>query len=150
MILVFIPLFTFVVYPAINSVFKLTPIRKIAIGLFIMVIGLRWSHCRVHRCPQQAQHRVADRRARSSRPEVMVPSPASSSHTGASCHEVGDHGLFLMSVSLGNFFTQVTSVIVVDSNAAAAKSLAWSMPVHAVQGDPACGRSQGHSVRSCR
>ena len=38
-ILIFIPLFTFVIYPAINKVFKLTPIRKIAIGLFVMVGG---------------------------------------------------------------------------------------------------------------
>ncbi|MCH2062081.1 MAG: POT family MFS transporter [Verrucomicrobiales bacterium] len=38
-ILIFIPLFTFIVYPAINRVFKLTPMRKIAIGLFVMVGG---------------------------------------------------------------------------------------------------------------
>ena len=38
-ILIFIPLFTFIVYPAINKVFKLTPMRKIAIGLFVMVGG---------------------------------------------------------------------------------------------------------------
>lgn len=38
-ILTFIPLFTYVVYPAINRVFPLTPIRKIAIGLFLMVLG---------------------------------------------------------------------------------------------------------------
>lgn len=38
-ILTFIPLFTYVVYPAIDRVFQLTPIRKIAIGLFLMVLG---------------------------------------------------------------------------------------------------------------
>ncbi|MCP4848102.1 MAG: POT family MFS transporter [Verrucomicrobiaceae bacterium] len=38
-ILIFIPLFTFIIYPAINKVFKLTPMRKIAIGLFVMVGG---------------------------------------------------------------------------------------------------------------
>ncbi|MDA1045108.1 MAG: POT family MFS transporter [Verrucomicrobia bacterium] len=37
MILAFIPLFQFVVYPAINRVFRLTPLRKISIGLFVMV-----------------------------------------------------------------------------------------------------------------
>ncbi|OUU23344.1 MAG: hypothetical protein CBC13_05680 [Planctomycetia bacterium TMED53] len=35
MILIYIPLFQFVVYPAINKVWPLTPIRKIALGLFI-------------------------------------------------------------------------------------------------------------------
>ncbi|MDG1137390.1 MAG: POT family MFS transporter, partial [Phycisphaerales bacterium] len=39
MILVYIPVFQFVVYPLINKVFKLTPIRKISIGLFVMVAG---------------------------------------------------------------------------------------------------------------
>ena len=37
--LTFIPLFTYLIYPAINRVFPLTPIRKISIGLFIMVTG---------------------------------------------------------------------------------------------------------------
>ena len=35
LILVLIPLFSYVVYPAINKVFRLTPLRKIAIGLFV-------------------------------------------------------------------------------------------------------------------
>ena len=39
MILIYIPLFQFVVYPIINSVWKLTPMRKISVGLFVMVIG---------------------------------------------------------------------------------------------------------------
>lgn len=36
LILIFAPLFVFVLYPAINKVFKLTPLRKIGIGLFLM------------------------------------------------------------------------------------------------------------------
>lgn len=36
LILTYIPLFTFVVYPALNRVFPLTPLRKIGIGLFLM------------------------------------------------------------------------------------------------------------------
>ena len=39
MILVLIPVFAMLIYPAITRVFHLTPIRKIAIGLFVMVIG---------------------------------------------------------------------------------------------------------------
>ena len=34
LILVFIPLFTYLVYPFVNSLFTLTPLRKIGIGLF--------------------------------------------------------------------------------------------------------------------
>jgi len=39
LILTFIPLFSYLVYPAIDRVFPLTPLRKISIGLFIMVIA---------------------------------------------------------------------------------------------------------------
>jgi POT family proton-dependent oligopeptide transporter len=39
LILVFIPLFSYAVYPVIDRFFPLTPLRKIAIGLFIMVIS---------------------------------------------------------------------------------------------------------------
>ncbi|MBL6831531.1 MAG: POT family MFS transporter [Pirellulales bacterium] len=39
LVMAMIPLFQFVVYPAINSVFRLTPLRKIGIGLFVMVAG---------------------------------------------------------------------------------------------------------------
>ncbi|MAJ47465.1 MAG: hypothetical protein CBC35_09520 [Planctomycetes bacterium TMED75] len=39
MILILVPLTGFVIYPAINKVFTLTPMRKICIGLFIMVPG---------------------------------------------------------------------------------------------------------------
>jgi proton-dependent oligopeptide transporter, POT family len=35
LILLFIPLFTYVIYPAINKVFPLTPLRKIGIGLWV-------------------------------------------------------------------------------------------------------------------
>lgn len=39
LVLILIPTFQFVIYPAVNKVFTLTPIRKISIGLFIMVGG---------------------------------------------------------------------------------------------------------------
>ena len=37
LILLFIPLFAYVIYPLMDRVFKLTPLRKISIGLFVMV-----------------------------------------------------------------------------------------------------------------
>ncbi|EMI46309.1 POT family MFS transporter [Rhodopirellula sp. SWK7] len=39
LILTLIPVFQFVIYPLVNRVFTLTPIRKISIGLFVMVGG---------------------------------------------------------------------------------------------------------------
>ena len=37
LILVFIPIFSYIIYPAIDKVFPLTPLRKIGIGLFVAV-----------------------------------------------------------------------------------------------------------------
>ena len=39
LVLILIPLFQFVIYPSIDRVFRLTPIRKIGLGLFVMVGG---------------------------------------------------------------------------------------------------------------
>jgi POT family proton-dependent oligopeptide transporter len=39
LVMAMIPLFQFVIYPAINRVFRLTPLRKIGIGLFVMAAG---------------------------------------------------------------------------------------------------------------
>ncbi len=39
LILVYIPLFTYLIYPAINKVFPLTPLRKISIGFFLTVLA---------------------------------------------------------------------------------------------------------------
>jgi proton-dependent oligopeptide transporter, POT family len=43
LVMVLIPLFSLVVYPAVNRVFTLTPLRKIAIGFFLMVVGFGMS-----------------------------------------------------------------------------------------------------------
>jgi proton-dependent oligopeptide transporter, POT family len=37
LVLIFIPLFSSVVYPVLNKLFKLTPLRKIGLGFFIMI-----------------------------------------------------------------------------------------------------------------
>ena len=39
LILVFIPLFSYVTYPAINRVFPLTPLRKVSIGFFVTIFA---------------------------------------------------------------------------------------------------------------
>jgi len=43
LILLFIPLFSYLIYPAINRVFRLTAIRKISIGLFLTALAFSTS-----------------------------------------------------------------------------------------------------------
>ncbi|MBI3861883.1 MAG: POT family MFS transporter [Planctomycetia bacterium] len=52
LILILIPIFSFGIYPAINSVFRLTPMRKISIGLFLTVVAFAIS--------SMAQKRIDD------------------------------------------------------------------------------------------
>src|SRR5437763_6967626 len=39
LILIFIPIVNYVIYPAIDKVFRLTPLRKIGIGLYITALS---------------------------------------------------------------------------------------------------------------
>ncbi len=39
LIMLMIPLFTYVIYPAINRVIRLTPLRKVSAGMFLMVVA---------------------------------------------------------------------------------------------------------------
>jgi proton-dependent oligopeptide transporter, POT family len=39
LIMIMIPMFTYVIYPGINSIIRLTPLRKVGIGLFLAVIA---------------------------------------------------------------------------------------------------------------
>lgn len=51
LIMVFIPIFTFAIYPSLNKMFKLTPLRKIAIGMFLTVPAFlipAWIESRLH------------------------------------------------------------------------------------------------------
>lgn len=130
MILVFIPLFTFVVYPAINRVFTLTPIRKISIGLFIMVVGFA-----MVAFLQQAID-AGNRPSIGWQIAAYAILTASEVMVSITCLEFAYTqaprtmksvimALFLMSVSLGNIFTAgVNSVILVDSKADSARVLA--------------------------
>jgi len=55
LILILIPIFTYVFYPAISKVFPLTPLRKIAIGLFIAAVAFSLSAMIETRIQDEAQ-----------------------------------------------------------------------------------------------
>ncbi|MDG2021682.1 MAG: MFS transporter [Phycisphaerales bacterium] len=130
MILVFIPIFAFIVYPLVNKVFTLTPIRKISIGLFIMVVGfamVAWVQGAIDVGQRPSIGWQIAAYAILTASEVMVSITCLEfSYTQAPrTMKSVIMALFLMSVSLGSLFTAgVNKVIMVDSNAADAKTLA--------------------------
>ncbi len=132
LILAFIPLFQFVVYPLINKVFPLTPMRKISIGLFVMVSAF---------ATVAFAQEIIDSGGRPSigwqvagyalltAAEVMVSITCLEfSYTQAPRKMKSViMALFLMSVSLGNFFTAaVNNYIIVPEGMAPATRLVQS------------------------
>jgi POT family proton-dependent oligopeptide transporter len=110
MILVYIPLFTFIVYPALNKVFPLTPLRKISIGLFVMVIGfgivaLAQEWIDAGKRPSIAWQVLAYAILTASEVMVSIVCLEFSYTQAPRAMKSFIMALFLMSVSLGNFFT---------------------------------------------
>jgi len=143
MILILIPTFSFLVYPAINRVFKLTPIRKIGIGLFVMVIGFGMVAMLQEAVDAGARPSIGWQIAAYAiltASEVMVSITCLEfSYTQAPrTMKSLIMAIFLMSVSLGNVFTAVVNhSILVDSSAEDAKSLAGSFGADSDQADAA-------------
>ena len=135
MIVIMVPIFAFGIYPVLDKVFPLTPLRKVSIGLFVMVIGFAMVSVVQQWVDQGQQPSIGWQifaYAILTSSEVMVSITCLEfAYTQAprSMKSV-IMALFLMSVSLGNFFTAgVNSFIQVPNQLVAATSL--NMTIHA-------------------
>jgi POT family proton-dependent oligopeptide transporter len=134
MILIYIPLFQFVVYPLINKVFTLTPIRKISIGLFVMVagffmVGIVQSWVDAGQRPSIGWQVLAYAILTSSEVMVSITGLEFAYTQAPKKMKSVIMALFLMSVSLGNLFTAgVNHFIMVPDGLGSAKVLVsnWS------------------------
>ncbi len=129
MIVIMVPIFAFGIYPILDKVFPLTPLRKVSIGLFVMVIGFAMVSVVQQWVDQGQQPSIGWQifaYAILTSSEVMVSITCLEfAYTQAprSMKSV-IMALFLMSVSLGNFFTAgVNSFIQVPNQLVAATSL---------------------------
>lgn len=110
MILILIPIFSFFIYPAIDKVFKLTPIRKISIGLFVMIGGFAIVAILQGAIDRGAQPSIGWQIFAYS---ILTSSEVMVSITGLEFAYTQSPramksfvlAFFLMSVALGNFFT---------------------------------------------
>jgi POT family proton-dependent oligopeptide transporter len=141
MILILIPLFSFLIYPAVNRVFTLTAIRKISIGLFLMVIGFGMVALLQESIDQGLRPSIGWQIAAYAiltASEVMVSITCLEfSYTQAPRRMKSIiMAIFLVSVSLGNVFTAVVNhVILIESPDGAAKELAASFGKDHVTGE---------------
>lgn len=117
LILTFIPLFAYVVYPNINRVFRLTPLRKIGIGLFLTVVAFL--------IPAWIEHRIAMGEVPSIGWQVLayVVITAAEVMVSITCLEFSYTqspnkmksfimAIYLLCISLGNAFTSAVNYFI--------------------------------------
>jgi POT family proton-dependent oligopeptide transporter len=121
MILIFAPTFAYFLYPKINSLFDLTPIRKINIGLFLavpsfIIIGWLQSQIDAGLSPSIAWQVFAYAILTASEVFVSITCLEFSYTQAPKTMKSFIMGLFLMSVALGNTFTAVVSAFIVNDD----------------------------------
>lgn len=117
LIILFIPLFQFVVYPAMDRVWKMTPLRKIGLGIF--VIGLSflvsaWIETQIDAGLKPSIGWQLPAYALLTAGEVMASiTPLEFAYTQApAVMKSVVQSLFLLSISFGNLFTSLVYVFI--------------------------------------
>lgn len=119
MILAFIPLFQYVVYPAINRVFRLTPLRKIGLGLIVTGLSFlvsAWIERQIAAGLNPSIGWQLPAFALLSAGEVMVSiTGLEFAYTQAPRHmKAMVQALYLLSVSAGNAFTALVHMFIAN------------------------------------
>ena len=117
MILIFAPTFAYFLYPKLNSLFELTPIKKISIGLFIavpsfIIIGNLQSQIDAGFTPSIEWQVFAYAILTASEVFVSITCLEFSYTQAPKTMKSFIMGLFLMSVALGNTFTAAVSAFI--------------------------------------
>ena len=121
MILIFAPTFAYFLYPKLNSLFDLTPIRKISIGLFLavpsfIIIGNLQSQIDAGFTPSIAWQVLAYAILTASEVLVSITCLEFSYTQAPKTMKSFIMGLFLMSVALGNTFTAAVNAFIVNDD----------------------------------
>jgi POT family proton-dependent oligopeptide transporter len=119
MILAFIPLFQYVLYPAMNSLWKLTPLRKIGLGIFTIGVSFlisAWIEMKLQSGVKLNIGWQLPAYALLSAGEVMASITALEfAYTQAPKHlKAVVQALYLLSISAGNLFTALVHVFIAN------------------------------------
>ena len=121
MILVLIPLFSYVIYPVINKVFPLTPLRKISIGLFVAALSFAVPSLIETQIEQGSQPSIgwlilAYLILTSAEVMVSITCLEFSYTQAPKKMKSFIMAVFLLSISLGNTFTAMVNVFIQNEN----------------------------------
>ena len=121
MILIFAPTFAYLLYPKLNLLFELTPIRKISIGLFLavpsfIIIGNLQGQIDAGLTPSIAWQILAYAILTASEVFISITCLEFSYTQAPKKMKSFIMGLFLMSVALGNTFTAAVNAFIVNDD----------------------------------
>ena len=121
LILILIPLFSWVVYPAINRFFPLTPLRKIGIGFFLVVPSFlipAWIEYRIGlgETPGIGWQLLSYLLLTSAEVMISVTCLEFSYTQAPRTMKSLVFGLFMASVALGNLFTSLVNVFILNDD----------------------------------
>jgi len=121
MILIFAPTFTYFLYPKINKYFKLTPLKKINIGLFLtvpsfIIIGYLQSQIDIGNCPSIAWQVLAYAILTAAEVLVSITCLEFSYTQAPNTMKSIIMGFFMLSVAIGNTFTITVNTFITNIN----------------------------------
>ena len=119
MILIFAPLFSYILYPKLNKLFKLTPLKKISIGLFIavpsfLIIGYLQTQIDAGYNPSIGWQVFAYSILTASEVFVSITCLEFSYTQAPKKMKSLIMGFFLVSVGLGNTFTAIVNAYIMN------------------------------------
>lgn len=120
-ILILVPMFSYVIYPLIDSVFKLTPMRKISMGMFLTVIAFSvsaWIEMQIDAGgkPNIAWQLLAYLVLTAAEVMVSITCLEFSYTQSPNSMKSVIMSLYLLSVAAGNEFTAVVNLIIANED----------------------------------
>ena len=121
MILIFVPTFTYFLYPKINKYFELTPLKKINIGLFLtvpsfIIIGYLQSQIDMGHSPSIAWQVLAYAILTAAEVLVSITCLEFSYTQAPNTMKSIIMGFFMLSVAIGNTFTMTVNTFITNIN----------------------------------
>jgi len=119
MILIFAPTFSYFIYPKVNKYFKLTPLRKINIGLFLtvpsfLIIGYLQSQIDMGNTPSIAWQVLAYAILTAAEVLVSITCLEFSYTQAPNTMKSLIMGLFMLSIAVGNTFTMTINSLITN------------------------------------
>ena len=120
-VIIFVPLFTFYLYPAVSSFFPLTPLRKISIGMFLTALSfvvIAWAEIKIQQKVEVSILWQGLAYLILTAAEVMVYGTGLEFSYSQAPNSMKSliMGMYMLSISLGNLFTALVNIFIQNAD----------------------------------